>query len=117
MADIEADLYGDVDNDEDLEAELLALEGKNPSPKRKPKGKLLILFQTQIRQVFGDNLGIIFYTGDSRYVDITYLDTITYVEVIFHSQPLFSVFLCISTSMSKTVNMKQRVSRGDFFMS
>ena len=39
MADIEADLYGDVDNDEDLEAELLALEGKKPSPKRKPKGK------------------------------------------------------------------------------
>ena len=38
MADIEAELYGDVDNDEDLEAELLALEGKKPSPKRKPKG-------------------------------------------------------------------------------
>ena len=24
-------------------------------------------------------------TGDSRYVDIAYLDIITYVEVIFHS--------------------------------
>ena len=45
-----------------------------------------------------------------------YLDTITYVEVIFHSQPLFSIFLCISTpSVSKTVNLKQRVSRRDFF--
>ena len=55
------------------------------------------------------------YTGDSRYVDFAYLDTITYVEVIFHSQHFFSMYLCISTpSMSKTVNMKQRVSRGDF---
>ena len=55
------------------------------------------------------------YTGDSRYVDFAYLDTITYVEVIFHSQHCFSIYLCISTpSMSKTVNMKQRVSRGDF---
>ena len=46
-----------------------------------------------------------------------YLNTITYVEVIFFSQPLFSLFLCISTpSMLKTVNMKQWVSRGDFFM-
>ena len=25
------------------------------------------------------------YTGDSRYVDFMYLDSITYVEVIFHS--------------------------------
>ena len=51
-------------------------------------------------------------TGDSRYVDFAYLDTITYVKVIFHSQHLY---LCISTpSMSKTVNMKQRVPRGDF---
>ena len=55
------------------------------------------------------------YTGDSRYVDFAYLDTITYVEVIFHSQHFCSIYLCISTpSMSKTVNMKQRVSRGDF---
>ena len=55
------------------------------------------------------------YTGHSRYVDFAYLDTTTYVEVIFHSQHFFSIFLCISTpSMSKTVNMKQRVSRGDF---
>ena len=54
-------------------------------------------------------------TGDSRYVDFTYLDTITYVEVIFHPQLFFSIYLCISSpSMSKTVNMKQRVSRGDF---
>ena len=44
MADIEADLYGDVDNDEDLEAELLALEGKKPAPKRKPKGNIHIFF-------------------------------------------------------------------------
>ena len=54
-------------------------------------------------------------TGDSRYVDFAYLDTITYVEVIFHSQHFFSIYLCISTpSMLKTVNMKQRVSRADF---
>ena len=51
----------------------------------------------------------------SRYVDFAYLNTTTYVEVIFHSQHFFSIFLCISTpSMSKTVNMKQRVSQGDF---
>ena len=44
-----------------------------------------------------------------------YLDTTTYVKVIFHSQHFFSIFLCISTpSMSKTVNMKQWVSQGDF---
>ena len=54
-------------------------------------------------------------TGHSRYVDFAYLDTTTYVEVIVHSQHFFSIFLCISTpSMSKTVNMKQQVSRGDF---
>ena len=54
-------------------------------------------------------------TGDSRYVDFAYLDTITYVKVIFHSQHFLSIYLCISTpSMSKTVNMKQLVSRGDF---
>ena len=54
-------------------------------------------------------------TNQSRYVDFAYLDTITYVEVIFHSQHFFSIYLCISTpSMSKTVNMKQRVSRADF---
>ena len=54
-------------------------------------------------------------TGHSRYVDFAYLDTTTYVEAIFHSQHFFSIFLCISTpSMSKMVNMKQRVSRGDF---
>ena len=55
------------------------------------------------------------YTGDSRYVDFAYLGTITYVEVIFHSQHFFSIYLCISTqSMSKTVNMNQPVSRGAF---
>ena len=53
--------------------------------------------------------------GHSRYVDFAYLNTTTYVEVIFHFQHFFSIFLCISTlSMSKTVNMKQWVSRGDF---
>ena len=58
---------------------------------------------------------LLLFTGDSRYVDFAYLDTIIYVEVIFHSQHLFSMYLCISTpSMSKTVNMKQWVSRGDF---
>ena len=55
------------------------------------------------------------FTGHSCYVDFAYLDTTTYVEVIFHSQQFFSIFLCISSlSMSKTVNMKQRVFRGDF---
>ena len=54
-------------------------------------------------------------TGHSSYVDFAYLDTTTYVKVIFHSQHFFSIFLCISTpSMSKTVNTKQRVSRCDF---
>ena len=54
-------------------------------------------------------------TGHSRYVDFAYLDTTTYVEVILNSQHFFSIFLCISTlSMSKMVNMKQWVSRGDF---
>ena len=58
---------------------------------------------------------LVAYTGHSRYVDFAYLDTTTYVEVIFHSQHFFSIFLCISTpSMSKTVSMKQRISRGDF---
>ena len=52
-------------------------------------------------------------TGNSHYDSFAYLDTITYVEVIFHSQHFFC--LCISTlSISKMVNMKQRVSRGDF---
>ena len=55
------------------------------------------------------------YTGHSRYVDFAYLDTTTYVKVIFHSQHFVSIFPCISTpSMSKTVNTKQWVSRGDF---
>ena len=58
---------------------------------------------------------LISHTGHSRYVDFAYLDTTTYVKVIFHIQHFFSIFLHISTlSMSKTVNMKQRVSRGDF---
>ena len=64
---------------------------------------------------FSDVNSIKAYTGDTHYVDLAYLDTITYVEVIFDSQHFFSMYLCISTpSMSKTVNMKQRVSRGDF---
>ena len=55
-------------------------------------------------------------TGHSRYVNFAYLDTTSCVEVIFHSQQFFSIFLCISTpSMLKTVNMKQRVSQGDFY--
>ena len=55
-------------------------------------------------------------TGDSCYVDFVYPDTITYVEVIFQSDNFFSIYLCISTlSISKkTVNMKLRVSQGDF---
>ena len=62
-----------------------------------------------------ENQGNNLYTGDSRYVNFAYIDTITYVKVIFHSQHFFSLYLCISTpSMSKMVNMKQRVSRGDF---
>ena len=32
-------------------------------------------------------------TGDSCYVDFVYLDTITYVEVIFHSLHFFSISL------------------------
>ena len=31
-------------------------------------------------------------TGNSRYVDFAYLDTITYVEVVFHSQHFFSIW-------------------------
>ena len=55
-------------------------------------------------------------TGHSRYVDFAYLDTTTYIEVIFHSQHFFAIFHCISTpSMSKTVNMKLRVSQCDFY--
>jgi hypothetical protein len=36
IGEIENMMYGDVDNDEDLEAELMALQGENPV-KRKPK--------------------------------------------------------------------------------
>ena len=82
------------------------------------------LICSDIKQIFSfsfkSTLGVLEYynqlnTGDSRYFDFAYLDTITYVEVIFHSQHFLSIFLCILTlSMSKTVNMKQRVSRGDF---
>ena len=54
------------------------------------------------------------YTGHPRYVDFAYLDTTT-CRGDFSLPTFFSVFLCISTpSMSKTVNLKQRVSRGDF---
>ena len=72
--------------------------------------RLSIFFFGNIRQFISNS-----NTGHSRYVDFAYLDTTAYVEVIFHSQIFFSIFLCISTpSMSKTGNMKQRVSRGDF---
>ncbi len=37
ISDVESMLYGDVENDEELEAELLALQGEDPSPKRSPK--------------------------------------------------------------------------------
>ena len=75
--------------------------------------------QSNVKNAYIDskctNKGICKKTGHSRYVDFAYLDTTSYVEVIFHSQNFFSLFLCISTpSMSKMVNMKQRVSRGDF---
>lgn len=39
IGDIESQLYGDLENDEDLEAELLALEGKSRPAKKKGKGK------------------------------------------------------------------------------
>lgn len=40
LGDFEAELYGDIDNDEDLEAELMALQGKpQPAKKRRPKGR------------------------------------------------------------------------------
>ena len=72
----------------------------------------LILLETDNLKFF---IFVIPRTGDSRYVDFAYLDTISYVDVIFPFQLFFSIYLCISTpSVSKTVNMKQRVSRGDF---
>ena len=37
------------------------------------------------------------HTGNSCYVDFAYLYSITYVEVIFHSQHFFSICLCIWT--------------------
>ena len=40
-------------------------------------------------------------TDDTCYVDFAYLDTITYVEVIFHSQHFFSIYLCSSTLYRK----------------
>ena len=42
------------------------------------------------------------YTGDSRYVDFAYLDTITYVEVIFHSQHFFSINICLLNSVENS---------------
>ena len=74
------------------------------------------VFWVQDHYNYGKKLVLtVLNTGHSRYVDFAYLDTTTYVEVIFHSQHFFSIFLCISTpSISKTVNMKQRVSQGDF---
>ena len=54
------------------------------------------------------------FTGRSRCVDFTYLDTTTYVEVIFHSQHFSLYFFAFQHRLSKMVNTKQRVSRGDF---
>ena len=85
--------------------------------------KIMICFRIKLKlklymiqwNFWESNSKYIWYTGHSRYVDSTYLDTTTYVEVIFHSQFFFSIFHCISTpSMSKTVIMKQQVSQGDF---
>ena len=53
------------------------------------------------------NLGSVWYhslfahTGDSRYVDFAYLDTITYVEVIFHSQHFFSMYLAFQLRLCR----------------
>lgn len=38
LGDIESQLYGDLENDEDLEAELLALQGKPQPAKKRPRG-------------------------------------------------------------------------------
>ena len=51
----------------------------------KKSGKSL----TQIRKL------TLVHTGDSRYVDFAYLDIITYVEVIFHSQHFCSIYLSV----------------------
>ncbi|XP_052776019.1 coiled-coil and C2 domain-containing protein 1-like isoform X2 [Mya arenaria] len=40
IGDIEADLYGDLDDDEDLEAELMALQGKPKPAKKKGRGQV-----------------------------------------------------------------------------
>lgn len=37
MRDMETMLYGSLEGDEELEAELLALQGGGPSPKKSPK--------------------------------------------------------------------------------
>ena len=85
-----------------------SFSGKISVPRGNPHTPSPLLGKTLI-------VALYIYTGDSRYVDFAYLDTITNVEVIFHSQHFLSIYLCILTpSMSKTVNMKQRVSRGDF---
>ena len=39
--------------------------------------------------------------GDSRYVDFAYLDTITYVEVIFHSQHFFSIIFAFQLRLCR----------------
>ena len=96
--------------------------GTNVDVNRKPLSlcQCVASFKTislkyDFKHILNDFTHVHIYTGHSRYVDFAYLDTTTYVEVIFHSQHFFSIFLCISTPfMSKTVNMKQRVSRGDF---
>ena len=40
IGDIESQLYGDIDNDDDLEAELMALQGKPQPAKKKARGKI-----------------------------------------------------------------------------
>ena len=39
MASMDAMVYGDLENDQDLEAELAALRGEEPSPKPAKRGK------------------------------------------------------------------------------
>jgi hypothetical protein len=75
LGDFEAELYGDIDNDEDLEAELMALQGKPQPKKRRPKGmwKLSNCFKSLVWQlhfcgmVVGGERNILYmYTFDLR---------------------------------------------------
>ena len=40
-------------------------------------------------------------TGNSRYVDFAYLDTITYVEVIFHSHTFATAYVEVKNQLSQ----------------